>query len=656
MDPPVTPDEERRLESLWRYAVLDTPPEEAFDLITRLAARLFRAPISTVSLLDQARQWFKSRYGLAINHTRRDVAFSAFAIQSDEVLVVPDTHADPRFATNPLVVGAPHIRFYAGAPLITPDGYRVGTLEVLDTQPRSEFTAEQAAFLEALARLVVIELEWRLALIQARQSEQRLRVSEEAFRRLFDNVPAGIYRTTPEGKALLANQALVEMLGFASREEFLAADIRSLYADPSQRTEYTAQLEQEGELRNVELLLRRRDGRLIRVLENARVVRDPQGGVLYYEGILTDVTETRNLEEQLRQSQKMEAIGQLAGAVAHDFRNLLTVINGHCGLLLERLSPRDPLRPEIEGIRAAAERGAALTRQLLAFSRRQVLRPSVLDLNVVLEQMGDILRRLLGENVRLVLETEPALPPVLADRSQIEQVILNLATNARDAMPRGGQLTFRTRKADSGSGVVLEASDTGRGIDPAILPRIFEPFFTTKPNGTGLGLSTVYGIIKQSGGDIAVESSPGLGTTFRIWLPAADLTPELGVGAAPEQTLDQPRATILVAEDDDGVRTLIVRILRRHGYLVLEAKNGGEALALARQHSGPIDLLLTDVLMPDLSASELAQQFSALQPTTKRLYISGYPGAVPLQPEVPYLDKPFDPATLIRKVREVLES
>lgn len=656
MEPPVPPDEQRRLESLWRYAILDTPPEEAFDVITRLAARLFDAPISLVSLVDQARQWFKSRYGLEVNHTSREIAFCAFAIHSDEVMVIPDTHADSRFATNPLVTGAPGIRFYAGAPLITPDGYRVGTLDVMDTVPRAGLTAEQKALLEALARLVVIELEWRLALIQARQTELQLRASEEAFRRLLDNVPAGIYRTTPAGKVLIANQALVEMLGFPSRQELLAADVRYLYADPQIRDEHTQRLEREGELRNVELLLRRRDGRLLRVLENARTVKDPQGNVLFYEGILTDITETRNLEEQLRQAQKMEAIGQLAGAIAHDFNNLLTIINGHCGLLLDRLSLRDPLRQEIEGIRAAAQRGAALTRHLLAFSRRQVLSPSRLDLNLVLTEMSEILRRLIGENIRLDIETDPQPTPVLADRSQIEQVILNLATNARDAMPHGGRLTFRTRMAESERTVVLEASDTGSGIDPAIQARIFEPFFTTKPKGTGLGLSTVYGIIKQSGGDISVESIPGAGATFRIRLPAA-----VAGSAGPEAAEATPRPlrqaeTVLVAEDDDAVRQLIVRILEQHGYHVLEASSARQALETAQTHPGPIHLLLTDIVMPDMNARELASRLTAVRPEIKMLYMSGYPGEQESAGTQPRLDKPFDPPVLARKVREVLDA
>ncbi|HXG33256.1 MAG TPA: ATP-binding protein [Bryobacteraceae bacterium] len=656
MEPPVPPDEQRRLESLWRYAILDTPPEEAFDVITRLAARLFDAPISLISLLDQARQWFKSRYGLEVNHTSREIAFCAFAIHSDEVMVIPDTRADSRFATNPLVTGAPGIRFYAGAPLITPDGYRVGTLDVMDTAPRAGLTAEQKALLEALARLAVIELEWRLALIQARQTELQLRASEDAFRRLLDNVPAGIYRTTPAGKVLIANQALVEMLGFPSRQELLAADVRYLYADPQLRDEHTRRLEREGELRNVELLLRRRDGRLLRVLENARAVKDAQGNVLFYEGILTDITETRNLEEQLRQAQKMEAIGQLAGAIAHDFNNLLTIINGHCGLLLDRLSLRDPLRQEIEGIRAAAQRGAALTRHLLAFSRRQVLSPSRLDLNLVLTEMSEILRRLIGENIQLDIETDPQPTPVLADRSQIEQVILNLATNARDAMPHGGRLTFRTRMAESERTVVLEASDTGSGIDPAIQARIFEPFFTTKPKGTGLGLSTVYGIIKQSGGDISVESIPGAGATFRIRLPAA-VAASAGPEAAEATARPVRRAeTVLVAEDDDAVRQLIVRILEQHGYHVLEASSARQALEAARTHPGEIHLLLTDIVMPDMNAQELVGRLTAARPDIKILYMSGYPGEQESEGTQPRLDKPFDPPALARKVREVLDA
>ena len=386
----------------------------------------------------------------------------------------------------------------------------------------------------------------------------------------------------------------------------------------------------------------------------------------------------RQVNEQLEQSQRMEAIGRLAGGVAHDFNNLLTAIMGHTGLLLKRVSPESELRREVERIDRASRRAATLTRQLLAFSRRQVLRPEVIDLNAVVSDMREMLRRMIGEDVALVASLDQNLGRVRADRGQIEQVIMNLCVNARDAMPRGGWLKIETKneqlpahgagfdtRLPRGSQVALTISDTGTGMDGQTLERIFDPFFTTKERtkGTGLGLSSVYGIVRQSGGHIRVESEPGAGTTFRIYLPrrseeatttAGDVEhlPGAAAGSAAQET-------VLVVEDEDALRELAREILEMHGYAVVEACNGQDALRIYEQHEGAIDLLLTDVVMPVMGGRELARHLEKRQPKLKVLYVSGYTDETAiregkLEPGAEFLAKPFSPDELASKIREVL--
>jgi signal transduction histidine kinase len=381
-------------------------------------------------------------------------------------------------------------------------------------------------------------------------------------------------------------------------------------------------------------------------------------------------------EEQLRQAQKMEAVGMLAGGVAHDFNNLLSAIIGFSELVLMRMSPEDPLRQYIEEVARAGDRAAALTGQLLTFARRQVLRPESLDVNLVLSDLEQLLRRVIGEDVDLaiLLSTQPVR--VKADRGQIEQVIINLVVNARDAMPQGGQLTIETQRVDldteyardhlgvrPGAHVLLAVSDTGIGMDAATRARIFEPFFTTKEvgKGTGLGLSTAYGIVKQSEGDIWVYSEPGHGTTFKIYLPRNEEVGEAPV--RPRAMGDQPHGTetVLVVEDEPSVRALVRGVLQATGYTVLEASRGEEALEVMQQHHGPIDLLLTDVVMPGMSGPELAARRGQHHPEAKVLYMSGYTGDVAVRHGVlgqssAYLQKPITPTTLSRKVREVLDT
>jgi nitrogen-specific signal transduction histidine kinase len=397
--------------------------------------------------------------------------------------------------------------------------------------------------------------------------------------------------------------------------------------------------------------------------------------VEYFNVLVEDITERKLLEAQLRQAQKMEAVGRLAGGIAHDFNNLLTAITGYADLALSDLREGDPMRQDMEEILRAAHRAAELTRQLLAFSRQQVLAPRVLDLNEVVQSVDKMLRRLVGEDVELLSVLAPGLGHVKADPGQLEQVIVNLAVNARDAMPTGGKLTIETADAElaetrvrdlatvpAGRYVMLAITDSGTGMDEETKARIFEPFFTTKEQGkgTGLGLATVYGIVKQSGGFIWLYSEPGHGTTFKIYLPrvegAADaLAPPVGTAEVPRGT-----ETVLIVEDEEAVRALAKTALTRKGYRVLEAANGGEALLRCESEQAPIHLLVTDVVMPGLGGADLAQRLAPLRPDMKVLFISGYADRAAarhgtIQPGAAYLEKPFSLEALARKVREVLD-
>lgn len=421
------------------------------------------------------------------------------------------------------------------------------------------------------------------------------------------------------------------------------------------------------------------DGTVRWLSGSGRIHLDEHGKPICGVGISLDVTERHALEQQYRQSQKMEAVGQLAGGVAHDFNNLLTVILGYAGLLAEEYEEGDPRRRDVDEIRQAGERAAALTRQLLAFSRRQVLQSTIVDLNALTHSLVNMLRRLIGEHIELTLTLSSALGAVKTDPGQLEQVIMNLTVNARDAMPDGGRLTVETANVDldeaygkghgldafsGGRFVMLAVSDTGVGMDEATQRRIFEPFFTTKPRdqGTGLGLATVYGIVKQSGGYVWAYSEPGRGTTFKIYLPRVDEpAARMSETHVPDAAIGRGSETIMLVEDEDSVRALSRTVLERLGYRVLVAANPQEALAMMATHSEPIDLLLTDIMMPGDTGPELFRRLSAVRPTTRVLYTSGYADQAiisrgVLEAGAPFLQKPFSVAALARKVREVLDS
>jgi PAS domain S-box-containing protein len=405
-------------------------------------------------------------------------------------------------------------------------------------------------------------------------------------------------------------------------------------------------------------------------------LRMPDDGSSTLLGVATEITERKRLEEQLMQSQKMEAVGQLAGGVAHDFNNILTAIVGYSDLLAAELSGNPRHLEDLEEIRKAARRAAALTRQLLAFSRKQVLEPRIIDLNDVVENLDKMLRSLIAENIELKTVLAPDLDAARADLNQLEQVIMNLSINARDAMPEGGTLTIETANATldhdyaahhvsviPGDYVMVAVTDTGCGMDERTKARIFEPFFTTKPagRGTGLGLSTVYGIVKQSGGNIWLYSELGKGTTFKVYLPAIRALPEDIGKPVPQLGGRASGETILLVEDDEQLRRLAHRALAAQGYTVLEADRGSTAIDIARRHEGAIDLLLTDVIMPDTNGRKLAEMLLPARPGLRILYMSGYPdGAIAahgmLEAGVAYLAKPFTTEAIVRRVREVLEA
>jgi PAS domain S-box-containing protein len=521
-------------------------------------------------------------------------------------------------------------------------------------------------------QLVAAELE---KILERRQAEEALRASEERYRRFVEDDVAGAFVSTPDGRLLACNPAFARMIGSASAEEALATNVVDLYQDLAARETVLAEIRARGRIDQHEITWRRMDGSPLAVVETAIGDFDEDGQLTRIRGYLIDVTDRRRLEEQLRQAQKMEAIGRLAGGVAHDFNNLLTAISGYADILATEMDADDARRADVAEIRNAATRAATLTRQLLAFSRRSVLQPAVIDMNAVVDGIAPMLRRLVGEQIELRTVEAPDLGNVRADPAQIEQVLLNLAVNARDAMPGGGTLTIETANAklddeyvrthtfvSVGSYVLLAVSDTGVGMDAATMAHLFEPFFTTKPvgEGTGLGLATVYGIVAQSGGHVAAYSEPGKGSTFKVFLPRVPAPVEAQAAAV----AGPPRGgseTILLVEDAEAVRSFTNRILVDLGYTVSAAGSGAEALEFAAQQPRPIDLLVTDVMLPGMNGREVSERLTALWPSLRTLFISGYTQDSivhrgELDMGVAFLGKPFTPDALGHAVREVLEA
>ncbi len=509
-----------------------------------------------------------------------------------------------------------------------------------------------------------------------KKAEEAMHASEERFSKAFraSPVPMSIV-TYKEGRYIDVNESFLSNSGYTNEEIIgrTTTDI-GIYADPEERSRLRQILEQHGGIRNVEVHRRVKGGEVRIALTSSELITlDGEQCILT---TTNDITEHKRLEEQLLQSQKMEAVGRLAGGIAHDFNNLLTAIIGYSQIILSGLDEGDPVRDQIGEIEKAGKRAAALTSQLLAFSRKQILQPKVLNLNAVIADIDKMLRRLIGEDIELRINLDAAIGRVKADPGQIEQIIVNLAVNARDAMPRGGKLTIETQnvyldepyanqhaEVQPGSYVMLAMSDTGTGMDKETQANIFEPFFTTKEKGrgTGLGLSTVYGIVKQSSGHIWVYSEPGRGTTFKIYLPLIEESAEIAETPAPIAESLRGHETILVVEDEEVVRNLACEILQINGYTVLEAADANEALLKYEQHEGAIHLMITDVVMPSISGRELAEHLTPSRPEMKVLYMSGYTDDAivhhgVLDAGTAFLQKPFTPDALARKAREVLDA
>ena len=512
--------------------------------------------------------------------------------------------------------------------------------------------------------------------IEHKRYEEALRRSEARYRSLILSAVFGIYRCTLGGRFLDVNPALISMLGYDSVEEVLKLDARrEVYVNPQEIERLTEEYRRSGGLNGVEVQWKHKDGHTITVRLSGRAASSPEEQEEVLELIAEDITERRQLEEQFRQAQKMEAVGRLAGGVAHDFNNLLMVINGYTEVLLEQLEAGGEMQQKVQAIQQAADRAATLTRQLLAFSRKQLLELKVVEVNKVIGDMEQLLRPLIGENIELVTRLSSEAGRTRADASQLEQVIMNLVVNAKDSMPAGGKITIQsssvTVRANTGEHrfiqpgryAVISVADSGHGMDKETQCRIFEPFFTTKEKGkgTGLGLSTVYGIVKQSNGYVFAESRIGVGSTFYVYLPRVeDTLEELDTVAMPESEKGGCE-TVLLVEDEESVRELVRVTLGSRGYKVLEAENGECGLRLAEETKERIDILVTDVVMPGIGGRELAKQLLAMRPGICVLYLSGYTEDAivtegVLGPGTAFLQKPFTLQNLIKKVREVLRS
>ena len=539
----------------------------------------------------------------------------------------------------------------------------------------ADYLGKASLTVDALERAIRHALALHAEERQRWHAEAALRASEERFRALVENASDALLLIDAEGRITYFSPSSARHLGWTA-EQIVGRSI-SDFIHPEDRELGSLRLaEALGQPRrsiSEEVRFHHADGTW-RVMDAVGVNRlgDPAvGGIVV---TMRDISERRRLEEQLRQAQKMEAVGQLAGGVAHDFNNMLTAILGYCHLMLDEMPEGDPLRLDLLEIQAAGVRAASLTRQLLAFSRRQMLQPEVVDINTLVTQLEKLLRRLISEDVELVTALAPDLHPVTVDPASVEQILLNLAVNARDAMPTGGTLTIETANVElddtyavthvtmpPGRYVMLAVGDTGKGMDAATRARVFEPFFTTKEQGkgSGLGLATVYGIVKQSGGYIWVYSEPGHGTMFKVYLPP---TSSSSAAQAAHSGADEALGweTVLLVEDESAVRALAREVLRQHGYVILEARHGVDALRVAERHPDAIHLLVTDVVMPQMSGRELAERLTTVRPALKTLFMSGYsdhalmPGDV--IPGAAFLQKPFTPEVFARRVRGILDA
>ena len=665
--------------AIYRIAqvAMSTPGlEELLPAIHQIVGELMPARNFYIALYDAANDLLSFPYVVDEHDTdfsskKPGKGLTEYVVRTGQpLLVTPEVQVELERRGEVELVGAPSID-WLGVPLKIGDR-AIGALVAQTYTPGVRYGEREKEILQFVSTQVAMAIE-------RSHAEADLRASEARLKAIIDAALDAVITMDGDGVVLSWSPQAERVFGWPASEA-VGGKLSTTIIPPRFREAHERGLAHflgtgEGPVLNqrIEITGLRRDGREIPVELTITPVR--LGGAWLFSAFLRDISERKLLEAQLRQAQKMEAVGRLAGGIAHDFNNLLTAIIGYTDLALADLREGDPMRQDMEEILRAAHRAAGLTRQLLAFSRQQVLAPRVLDLNEVVQTVDKMLGRLVGEDIELQSVLAPGLGHIKADPGQLEQVIVNLAVNARDAMPTGGKLTIETADVEmaetrgrdlttvpAGRYVMLAITDSGTGMDEDTKARIFEPFFTTKEQGkgTGLGLATVYGIVKQSGGFIWVYSEPGHGTTFKIYLPrvegAADaLAPPVGTAAVPRGT-----ETVLIVEDEEAVRALAKTALARKGYRVLEAANGGEALLLCESERAPIHLLVTDVVMPGLGGADLAQRLAPLRSEMKVLFISGYTDRAAarhgtMQPGAAYLEKPFSLDALARKVREVLD-
>ncbi len=709
--------ESRRLEVLRSFEILDTPPEDEFDSIVRAAAYIADVPIALISLVDESRQWFKAKIGLDESETPRDVAFCDHAIRQSRPMLVPDARKDLRFTENPLVTGALNLRFYAGIPLFSSEGAGLGTLCVLDHRPRI-LSDEQVELLKGLAQHVEQALNIRRMSRLQREQQRELERAHALLESIAQNAPAMLFvKEAVNLEHTFWNKAAEELtgvpreqiLGRTGFENFPTEQMMAFQERDRRALDEGVLVEAEETLtgpKGSRILLTKKvpifdsDGRasfLLGISEDITLRKKSEENLIdahqqleervqertaeiyrVNEQLLQEMAEReqaqqalRESESRLRQSQKMEAIGRLAGGVAHDFNNLLMVILGYAQFLLADVGDDENLKESVEQIISAGRSAGELTSQLLAFGRRQVLNPQLLSLQNLVADLEKMLKRMIGADILLQTSFSPHLAKVEIDPGQFGQVIMNLAVNARDAMPAGGTLKIDVCDFDSARdghdfpdldqpGVLITVSDSGMGMNEATRQLIFEPFFTTKAvdKGTGLGLAIVLGIVEQSGGRIAVRSEEGRGTSFLIVLPQAeanskpdsDMRRGMSVRPIPEFRGEE---TVLVVDDNPNVRTLVETILSRSGYQVLSAGSPGDALLVGEQYQRPIDLLLTDITMPQMNGVELSQRLLKIKPEMGILFMSGY---AEVGHHTPLLQKPVTQESLLKTVRSVLET
>jgi PAS domain S-box-containing protein len=659
-----------RVAAVRRTGLLNAPPDPAIERLTRLARRLLSCPAAFLCLMEEDAQFLAGATGLpeAANTRRTPLcqSFCQYAVAARADFVIADAREHELLRDDPAVREKGLIA-YAGVPLLTPDGHALGTFCVMDHAPHHWSEAELAD-LHDLAALATIEIHRRLQAVTSLPADSDARLS-------YGALPALVWTATPDGSCDYVNERWLEFTGRPAAAEFGNGWLERMH--PDDRASALEQFHDALARRrpfHLEFRLQRHDGQY-RWLHDAGVPRfGADGALLGFVGCATDVTERRQLAQRLVRAERAQAIGQLAGGVAHDFNNLLTGIIGHVALLQEEPGLSELAREDLLQIQRSADRASSLTRQLLAFSRRQVLAPRVLDLNQLVSGRLSSLRRLVGARVQVVWNPAASVDPIVADPNQLEQVLSQLSANARDSMPDGGTLELTTRQERlesvegtrlsgthrSGTYVVLQVRDTGRGMDAATLERIFEPFFSTKnpSEGAGLGLASVYGIVKQSGGHIEVASEPGRGTSFTIYFPRHEGSGPVGTAAMAEEPAGG-NETILLVEDEEQVRELARRVLERVGYTVLAAANAAAATAIADRHPGHIHLLVTDMLLPQLGGRELAARLSIHRPAIKVLYISGSSdGSIArlrmIEPGTGFLEKPFSLDRLLRTVRQAL--